>query len=207
MSIANKVPALHEFLYLIQTIPHIPSRNIYRLAEHLLDGDEELFNEFFNRLIELRAKIKICDNCCCWRTRDENEDCPWCGISRNQTEICVIEKWIDILFLERAGVFNGMYHVLGGAISPIDGITPDLLSIDLLMQRLSDDKNINELIIATNQTPEGDATATYIERLIYKKKLNISVSMPASGIPVGTAFEFVDKVTIGKAFSNRRKII
>ena len=117
----------------------------------------------------------------------------------------MVETWIDAIALERAKMFQGLYHILGGHISPMDGITPDQLHFDALLERINT-LPLSEIIIATNQTPEGEATASYIERIIQKSKKIITVSYLATGIPVGTSLEYVDKLTIQKALSFRRKI-
>jgi recombination protein RecR len=126
--------------------------------------------------------------------------------TKDQTSLCIVETWIDALSLERAKIFKGIYHILGGNVSPLDGITPDQLHFEKLTQRIQS-LPLTEIIIATNQTPEGEATASYIERIIKQcNKKDIVISYLATGIPVGTSLEYVDKLTIQKAISFRRKI-
>lgn len=201
---SNKIPALQEFIRMIQSIPFVSSRHTYKLSEFFLKQEKEEFFNFFKYLCEIREKLELCENCCCWKEKIEN--CTWCGLNREQDKICVLETWIDAMIFEKSGAFNGIYHILGGTISPIDGITPDLLSFEKLLNKLKKPENkIQEIIIGTNQTPEGDATAFYLEKLLNNKEINIQISYLASGIPVGTSFEFIDKITIGKAYNNRRK--
>jgi recombination protein RecR len=199
----HKIIPLHEFIKVIQTIPFVPSRHTYRLAEYFLKEDHKQLEYFCIQLIELRNQLEKCNTCCCWK--EKKSTCLWCGPSRDQTIICIVESWIDTLSLERSGVFKGAYHILEGAISPLDGIMPEMLSFNLLIERLLEG-TVQEIIIATNQTPEGDATAGYIERLIKSKHIEVQISYLASGIPVGASLEFVDKLTLGKAFNYRRKI-
>jgi recombination protein RecR len=201
----HKIPPLHEFIKLIQSIPFVPSRNTYRLAEFFLKYDFDELQSFCNTIIDVRTMLETCTTCCCWKEKEKQ--CLWCGPSRDQSLICIIESWIDTLALERSGVYKGTYHVLGGAISPLDGILPEMLSFDILLERLKKSEEIQEVIIATNQTPEGDATAMYLERIIKSQNTNITITHLASGVPVGSSLEFVDKLTIGKAFSFRRKLI
>jgi recombination protein RecR len=199
----NKVPTLHEFIRLVQSIPYVHSRYSFKLTEYFLKLDENEYLNFFKKFQELRFKLEICSDCNAWK--EKNDDCVWCGKMRSDNELCVVESWIDAAVLERSGVFKGQYHILGGAISPLDGITPDLLNFQTLIKKLKNNVQIKEVIISTNQTPEGDATASYLERLINQNKINVIISFPASGIPVGTNLEYVDKVTINKAFLNKRK--
>jgi recombination protein RecR len=198
----NQIPTLQSFVRLIQSIPFVSSRHLYRLSEHFLLMNKIELESFFNEILKLKENLKICEKCCCWK--EINQNCIWCSEKRDQKVICVVETWIDVISLERSGIFKGVYHVLGGAIAPIDGITIDVLSFDLLINRLKNEQFF-EIIIGTNQTPEGDATACHLERLIELNNIKINVSYLASGIPVGTSLEFVDKLTIGKAFSYRRR--
>jgi recombination protein RecR len=198
----NQIPTLQSFIRLVQAIPFVSSRYLYRLSEHFLLMNNSDLEIFFNEILRLKENLKLCEQCCCWK--EKTQACIWCSEKRDNNIICVVETWIDVISLERSGIFKGVYHVLGGAIAPIDGITANVLSFELLINRLKS-QSFFELIIGTNQTPEGDATACHIERLLELNDIKINVSYLASGIPVGTALEFVDKLTIGKAFSYRRK--
>jgi recombination protein RecR len=152
-------------------------------------------------LIEVREKVKFCEIC---GNVSEEVTCGICrDPRRDPTFICVVEEAKDVVAIERTREFRGLYHVLGGAISPIDGIGPDDLRIRQLMTRLADGI-VTEVIIATDPNLEGEATATYLSRLL--KTLEIKVSRLASGLPVGGDLEYADEVTLGRAFEGRRTV-
>jgi len=197
----NKVPSLKELIKHLQEIPFIASRHLYRLTEHFLSMEEDKLILFCNKLQELRKNLSICNRCFCWKEKDT--ECIWCEYNRNKEVICVVETWIEALAIERTNAFKGAYHILGGTLSIIDGITPDKLNFIGLIDRIKNE-NVKEIIIAINQTPEADATSAYLERLINQKNIDIKISHLASGVRVGASLEFVDKLTMGKAFSFRR---
>jgi recombination protein RecR len=199
----DKFPLLQKFIDLSRSIPYVPSKHTYRLVEFLLHTDEEKIYAFVTELISLKKKIVLCETCHCWKEREST--CPWCSAERNQEILCVVETWIDAVSLEKANMFDGVYHILGGSLSPLEGITYDKLTIDSLMQRIHRLK-FKEIIIATNQTPEGEATAYHIERMIKKTGKDIIISSLPTGIPVGTSLAYVDRVTLAKALHFRRKI-
>ncbi len=200
----NQIPSLQKLLHVSKKIPYIPSKYLYHFVEHLLTSNDTELEELFSEILTLKKKIVICQNCYAWKENTIN--CHWCHSNKEQTTLCIVETWIDALALERAKIFTGVYHILGGHVSPLDGITPDQLHFDKLTERI-ESLPLNEIIIGTNQTPEGEATASYIERIINKcKKKNITISYLATGIPVGTSLEYVDKLTIAKAISFRRKL-
>jgi recombination protein RecR len=150
-------------------------------------------------LIEVIEKVKFCRTC---GNVAENDECKICmDVRRDPSVICVVEEPKDVAAIEKIREFRGRYHVLGGAISPMDGVGPENLRISELMARLADG-DINELIIATDPNLEGEATATYLARLV--KPLGLRVTRPASGLPVGGDLEYADEVTLGRAFEGRR---
>ena len=152
-------------------------------------------------LAEVREKVRFCELC---GNVSEQDRCSICrDPRRNQTLICVVEDAKDVAAIERTREFRGLYHVLGGAISPIAGVGPDDLRIAQLMQRLADG-TVQEVILATNPNLEGEATATYLSRLL--TSLQITVTRLASGLPVGGDLEYADEVTLGRAFEGRRSI-
>jgi recombination protein RecR len=152
-------------------------------------------------LTDVRQKVRFCDVC---GNVSEQERCAICrDPRRSPTVICVVEDAKDVAAIERTREFRGLYHVLGGAISPIAGVGPDDLRITQLMQRLADG-TVQEVILATNPNLEGEATATYLSRLL--RTLEISVTRLASGLPVGGDLEYADEVTLGRAFEGRRSI-
>lgn len=199
----DKLPLLQKFIDLSRNIPYVPSKHIYRLVEFLLEIEEEKIETFLRELIALKAKIVACQTCHCWKERDL--PCPWCSAERNQKVICVVETWIDAVSLEKSNVFDGVYHILGGSISPLEGIGHEQLHIKSLIERVKV-LPLEEIIIATNQTPEGEATAYHIERLIQKTHKDILISYLPTGIPVGTSLAYVDRVTLAKALHFRRRI-
>ena len=152
-------------------------------------------------LIEVTEKVKFCRTC---GNVAENDECRICmDVRRDLSVICVVEESKDVAAIEKIREFRGRYHVLGGAISPMDGVGPENLRITELMARLADG-TVSELILATDPNLEGEATATYLARLV--KPLGLRVTRPASGLPVGGDLEYADEVTLGRAFEGRRPI-
>jgi recombination protein RecR len=199
----NSPENLQKLLFLVKKIPFIQSKHIYHLTEEILKENENELADFFNKLLALKREIVCCEICFSWK--QSNEVCYWCHRERNNQILCIVETWIDAVSLDRAKFFDGLFHVLGGNISPLDGIGPDQLHFEALLERI---KNLplEEILIATNQTPEGEATASYIERIIKASgKKDITVSYLATGIPVGVSLEYVDKLTLQKAIAYRRK--
>ena len=182
-------------------LPGVGPKGATRIAFHLLATDHADVTRLATVLAEVKDKIKFCRTCF---NVAQDDLCRICADTRrDDSAICVVEEPKDVLAVERTREFRGRYHVLGGAISPIDGIGPDQLRIRELMVRLSD-SNITEVILATDPNLEGEATATYLARLI--KPLGINVSRLASGLPVGGDLEYADEVTLGRAFEGRRTV-
>lgn len=195
------LPTFTKFLQLIKRIPYIPSKHTYHLVEYLLQLKDEEIISFFELLLQYKNSLEQCPTCLGWREKDLG--CVWCQGARDHTVLCVVETWIDAISLERSRIFNGIYHILGGKISPIDGVDYDQLHFKELEKRIFE-LPITEIIIATNKTPEGEATATYIEKIVKKSGRQIIISYLATGIPVGTSLEYVDKITLAKAIVGRR---
>ena len=180
-------------------LPGIGMKTAQRLAYHMLNLPAEEVEEFAQSLIKARRGVRMCG--CCQNFTDR-EVCGICSDgSRDKEVICVVESPRDVSAFERSGGFNGVYHVLHGLLSPMDGVTAEDLKIKELMSRLDSAK---EIIMATNPTVEGEATAVYIGRLI--KPMGITVSRLAYGLPAGSALEFADDVTLLKALENRNEI-
>ena len=180
-------------------LPGIGPKSAQRIAFHLLRADPEEVARLTTVLTEVKAKIRFCARC---GNVAQAELCRICSDPRrDQTKICVVEEPKDVVAVERTREFRGTYHVLGGAISPMDGVGPEDLSIRELLQRLADD-TVTELIIATDPNIQGEATATYISRSLRGTGLNIT--RLASGLPVGGDLEYADEVTLGRAFEGRR---
>jgi len=182
-------------------LPGVGPKGATRIAFHLLATDSSDVARLATVLAEVKDKIKFCRTC---YNVAQDDLCRICADTRrDDTAICVVEEPKDVLAVERTREFRGRYHVLGGAISPIDGVGPDDLRVTELMTRLADGA-IVEIILATDPNLEGEATATYLTRLI--SPLGIKVTRLASGLPVGGDLEYADEVTLGRAFEGRRQV-
>ena len=182
-------------------LPGVGPKSAQRIAFHLIESDSDVALTLATVIQEAKAKVRFCEVC---GNVSEGEKCGICSDpKREQTSLCVVEDSKDINAIERTREFRGLYHVLGGAISPIAGIGPDQLRIKYLMKRLADPE-IKEVIIATNPNLEGEATATYLSRLL--GSMEITVSKLASGLPVGGDLEYADDMTLGRAFEGRRRV-
>lgn len=182
-------------------LPGIGPKGAQRIAFHLLKADPDEVATLAGALLALREKVRFCEVC---GNVSQEQRCAICRDDRrDETLLCVVEESKDVVAIERTREFRGRYHVLGGAISPMEGIGPDDIRIRELMTRLADG-TVSEVIIATDPNLEGEATATYIARLI--APLGLTVSRLASGLPVGGDLEFADEVTLGRAFEGRRRI-
>lgn len=182
-------------------LPGIGPKSAQRIAFHVIQSERSDIERLVEVLRTVRERVKFCT--VCGNISEENE-CVICrDPRRDESLICVVEESKDVVAIERTREFKGRYHVLGGAISPIDGVGPDQLRIKELLGRLQD-ADVVEVIIATDPNLEGEATATYLSRLI--KPLGVEVSRLASGLPVGGDLEYADEVTLGRAFEGRRKV-
>jgi recombination protein RecR len=182
-------------------LPGIGPKSAQRIAFHILQTESFDVTRLASLLTDLREKVRFCEIC---GNVSEQAQCSICrDPRRSTTSICVVEEAKDVVAIERTREFRGLYHVLGGAISPIDGIGPDDLRIAQLLGRLSDG-TVTEVIIATDPNLEGEATATYLSRLLVQP--NLTVSRLASGLPVGGDLEYADEVTLGRAFEGRRTV-
>ncbi|QZY53044.1 recombination mediator RecR [Leucobacter tenebrionis] len=182
-------------------LPGIGPKSAQRIAFHILQTQNFDVSRLAELLTEVREKVRFCEVC---GNITEQERCSICrDPRRDQTLICVVEEPKDVVAIERTRQYRGLYHVLGGAISPIDGIGPDDLSIPALMRRLGE-AEVREVIIATDPNLEGEATAAYLSRLL--TSIEVPASRLASGLPVGGDLEFADEVTLGRAFEGRRVI-
>ncbi|MBA2478988.1 MAG: recombination mediator RecR [Actinomycetota bacterium] len=180
-------------------LPGVGPKSAQRIAFYLLAADAADVRRLAETLLEVKDRVKFCRVC---GNVAEADECRICRDPRRDlTVICVVEESKDVVAVERSREFRGRYHVLGGAISPIDGVGPDDLRVRELMARLADGA-VTELILATNPNLEGEATATYLARLV--KPLGLRVTRPASGLPVGGDLEYADEVTLGRAFEGRR---
>jgi recombination protein RecR len=193
--------AVQDLIDELGRLPGIGPKSAQRIAFHLLQADSDDVTRLVTALTEVKAKVRFCEVC---GNVAEAERCRICADPRrDQTSICVVEEPKDVVAIERTREFRGTYHVLGGAISPIDGIGPDDLRVRELMPRLASGE-VQEVIIATDPNLEGEATATYLTRLL--RDVGITVTRLASGLPVGGDLEYADEVTLGRAFEGRRRV-
>ncbi|WP_298229485.1 recombination mediator RecR [Gryllotalpicola sp.] len=184
-------------------LPGIGPKSAQRIAFHILQTESFDVTKLAETLLIVRDKVRFCEIC---GNVSEQERCSICrDPRRDQRLICVVEEAKDVVAIERTREFRGLYHVLGGAISPIDGVGPDDLRIRQLVQRLADGA-VEEVIIATDPNLEGEATATYLSRLLAGTP-GLKVSRLASGLPVGGDLEYADEVTLGRAFEGRRLVV
>lgn len=195
------VPPLENLIDKFESLPSIGRKSAQRIAFHILNMDIEQVRDFAKTLMDAKEQIHYCSVC---QTLTDGERCSICSNpNRDPKVICVVESAQDVMAFERTKEYNGTYHVLHGLISPIDGITPDQLKIKELLFRVTND-DVQEVIMATNPTVEGEATAMYISKLL--KPFEIKVTRLAYGIPVGGSLEYADEVTLMRALEGRSEI-
>ena len=194
-------PSIEKLIESFERLPSIGHKTAIRLAFHMLDMNENETNEFINSITEAKSKLKYCSTC--FNIAD-TDPCPICSNpKRDSSTICVVEDVRDIIAMERTNEYKGVYHVLHGTISPMNGIGPEDIKIKELLNRIRDN-DIKEIIIATNPRVEGEATSIYLSKLI--KPLGVKVTRIAHGIPVGGDLEYTDEITLTKAMEGRREI-
>ena len=195
-------PSIEKLIESFEKLPSIGHKTAARLAFHMLNQNQEEINEFVSSIVNAKKNLKYCSKC---YNISDTDPCPICANpKRDASLICVVEDVRDIIAMERTHEFKGVYHVLHGSISPMNGIGPDDIRIKELLNRLNESAGIREIIIATNPRVEGEATAMYLSKLI--KPLGIKVTRIAHGIPVGGDLEYTDEVTLTKALEGRREI-
>src|SRR5690625_3938005 len=193
--------AVQDLIDELGRLPGVGPKSAQRIAFHLLAADPEDVNRLAQALTEVKNKVRFCERC---GNVAQDTLCRVCvDPRRSHATLCVVEEPKDVVAIERTREYRGRYHVLGGAINPIDGIGPDDLRIRELMTRLSDGE-ISEVIIATDPNVEGEATATYLVRML--RPMGLTVSRLASGLPVGGDLEYADEITLGRAFEGRRAV-
>ncbi|MGH2792740.1 MAG: recombination mediator RecR [Actinomycetota bacterium] len=192
---------VQDLIDALRRLPGVGAKSAQRLAFHLLRAPAEEANALSDAIRSAKEKVTICGECF---NVSEGERCKFCRDSRRDgTLICVVEEPADIIAVERTQEFRGRYHVLGGHISPIDGIGPDDLRMRELVERIGKGE-VKEVILATNPTVEGEATAIYLANLL--KPLGLRITRIASGLPVGGDLEYADEVTLGRALEGRREL-
>src|SRR5919112_52884 len=201
MSVAHGPATAQPVARLINELARLPGigpKTASRLAYHLLRASREEAISLAESILDVKERVRLCS--ICFNTT-ESDPCAICADSGRDRTICVVEEPLDVVALERTGQFRGRYHVLHGAVSPVDGIGPDKLRIRELIARVESSKP-DEVIIATNLDLPGEATATYLHRLL--APLGVTVTRPASGLPAGGDLEYADEVTLGRALVGRR---
>jgi recombination protein RecR len=193
----NTSETLEKVAEELSKLPSIGRKTAHRIAMYLAKCPEEDVKTLSDALLKLKANIKFCSVCC---NITETDPCPICSSpKRSKQSICIVEEASDVFAIEKTNEYKGLYHVLHGIISPLDGIGPEDIKIKELLTRLSD--HVDEIILAINPSVEGEYTITYLTKLL--KPLNIRLSRIARGIPVGTDLEFADEITIAKALEGR----
>ena len=194
-------PSIEKLIQSFEKLPSIGNKTAARLAFYMLNASEEETNEFVSSIINAKKNLKYCSKC---YNISDTDPCPICGNpKRDPSVICVVEDVRDIIAMEKTHEFKGVYHVLHGSISPMNGIGPDDIKIKELLERLMDG-TVKEVLLATNPRVEGEATAMYLSKLI--KPLGIKVTRIAHGIPVGGDLEYTDEITLTKALEGRREL-
>jgi len=194
-------PSIEKLIESFEKLPSIGHKTAQRLAFYMLDQSKEEIKEFTDSIINAKNNLKFCSKCF---NISDTDPCNICSnMKRDQSVICVVEEVKDVLAMERTHEYNGVYHVLHGSISPMNGIGPEQIKIKELLARLMDG-TVKEIILATNPRVEGEATSMYISKLV--KPLGIKVTRIARGIPIGGDLEYTDEVTLAKALEGRSEL-
>lgn len=197
----HAAPSIQKLLDELERLPGVGPKSAQRIAYWMLNTDRATALRLAEAIVEVKDTVRFCERCFNYAEDDLCDICQ--SAKRDASIICVVSEPRDIPPLERTAAFNGVYHVLGGALSPLEGIGPDNLHIAELMKRLAGD-DVREVVLATNPNVEGETTAAYLARLI--KPLGVRVTRLASGLPVGGDLEFADEVTLGRAIEARREV-
>jgi len=194
-------PIVQELIQSLRQLPSVGSRSAERYALFLLESPPDVSERLARALLEVKSKIQPCQQCCFF---SESPICLICADPSRDTKLwCIVEKPHDVLKIEKTGAFKGLYHVLGGRLSPIEGVAPEDLTIDLLKKRVEENPP-DEIVIALSADVEGETTSLFIAQLL--KGMPIKISRPATGLPAGGGLEFADSVTLGFALNGRRQI-
>jgi recombination protein RecR len=195
------VQALEELVGLLTRLPGIGRKSALRVTYHILKSDEAFADALADRIRGLKSKVVFCSTC---GSYTESDPCPVCSSpARDRNLVCVVEQPQDVVTIEASREYRGLYHVLGGLISPLDGVGPEDLRIQALVTRLRSGE-VTEVVVATNPTVEGDTTALYLKRLL--EPTGIAVTRLATGIPVGGDLEYADRLTLARSFRGRTKL-
>lgn len=199
MDIIEKLPTVKRLMRQLQQVPFLASKNMYRVMAYFLKLDNARIDQFCRVLQDIKNDVVFCKRCFVWQ--EKRSGCLFCDDERrDKSQICVVESWQELIVIERTEGYKGLYHVLGGVVSPLDGVGPSDLYIDQLVDRI--DNSVREVILAMNQTPEGEATSAFIARKL--KPLSVNVSCLAKGVPIGSNLEYIDRLTVSKALADRK---
>jgi len=197
-----KLPeTLQKLIDSFKALPGIGLKTAERLAYHVAESHESYNYEFSQNLLNIKKTLSVCSTCFFYI--EEGSNCHSCDAQRDKSKICVVQRPKDVIAIDKAG-YSGLYHVLGGVLSPLDQIGPDDLNVDQLMLRIDD--NIKEVILATDTSLEGDATSIYLADKLEAMDDTLIVSKLARGIPIGGQFEYIDEMTLMRAFNERTEI-
>jgi len=195
------LPALDDLITQLAQLPGIGRKSAQRLAIYILKSKNGFADKLVDAIINIKENTMFCKRC---HNISETEECHICrDPKRDNSKICVVEDIVDILAIEGSREYNGLYHVLGGVISPLAGVSAAALNINSLMERVTFE-NISEVLLALNLSTEGEATMIYLSQMLHEK--NVEVTRIAHGVPLGSHLEFVDQTTIGRAIAARQKI-
>ena len=193
--------ALDELTETFSKIPGVGKKSAARIANHLLKADQSFNDRLSSQIASLKSKVKLCRVCGAWA---EGDVCPICSdTTRDRKTICVVEQPRDVQTIEGSHEFGGVFHVLGGVIAPLEGMTPDKLRIRELLDRVREGE-VEEVILATNPTVEGDATALYVQQQL--AETGVAVTRIASGLPAGGDLEYADRLTLARSLRGRTKL-
>lgn len=201
MSRAGLPEPISRLINELAKLPGIGEKNATRLAFHIFRSTDEYSKRLSEAILDTKSKVITCGQCFHFSSKDPCDICS--NTSRDRSTVCVVEEPLDLLAIEKSREFKGLYHVLHGVISPLDGIGPEDLKIKELIQKIRDNK-IKEIVVATNPSVEGEATSMYLAKLI--KPLDIKITRIAHGIPVGGDLEYIDELTITRALRDRKEI-
>lgn len=197
----DDLPTVGQLVRVLQKLPYLASKNVYRVVDYILRLDSTDVDRLCTILRMTKEHITHCRQCFSWQ---ERERCVFCSSElRKKNVVCVVASWHEILALERSGGYDGVYHVLGGVISPLEGVNACDLTIDMLIDRVKNTA-VDEVICALDQTPEGEATIAFLSRKL--KGISVKVTCLARGLPVGSSIESMDRLTLYKALAERRAL-
>lgn len=196
----GQLPTLQRLINQLRRIPYVASKNVYKIALHLLEEDPRGVDQLVSAIVDARERVALCERCYNWT--ETGVLCTICADpGRDSALLCLVETWVDLYAIERTNEYRGRYFILGGALSPLEGIGPRELHFDRLEGVLSDDTELSEIIFALNATPEGEATVHYI--LTHLSIDRFECSRLASGMPTGGQLSYIDRTTLHKALRGR----